>query len=415
MLIALSGSAQGEGYSFKQYLSYFPEWKEKSITEDVFVNPVSSDICDILGNDSIKSGYKVSNSKYIVVYYWKVAKFYDGQAMDYMLCTYTPKGKLIDSLTCGRLTQPDCEIDEPLYYFHLTSSGSRSSFRATQYISVDSCDLDKGECRWMATEYLVRIQENGKILRTKEKEYPTLVFGSCRRQYPESLFVGNKTIPINEHWLIVPQEITKKEFVRDSKNSVNVLAEPIPYNSLAPSWKLNANRLASRSVSDIPTQAFHYKELGLTEIRFPQGFYMKSYMVPDHGQFDISVDSVLLHSESRAFSPIGVFAGEESHDSDFYAAITFYAYDKEKQTMVPLFQYEDYRFFAEDGLKMYWINPRELVVAGYSQGNGVNWGNYVTKDLKPKGTPVYYKLRLVCLGFSYLHSILPEELQTENY
>lgn len=415
LLIALGSNAQGGRHSFKEYLSYFPEWDENSITEDVFVNPISSDICDILGNDNIKSGYRVSTSKYIAVYYWKVAKFYDGQAMDYMLCTYTPKGKFIDSLACGRLTQPDCEIDEPWYYFHLTSSDSRSSFRATQYVSVDSCDLDKGESRWMATDYLIRIQENGKILRTKEKVYPTLVFGTCRRQYPESLFVGNKTIPLNEHWLVVPMEITKEEFMVLSEKSVNVQAEPVPYKDLEPSWKWRANRLVSRGVRKEPTQAFHYKQLGLTEIRFPWAYYMKSYMVPDNGQFDISVDSVLLDSESRAFSPIGVYAGEEGQDCDHYAPIVFYAYDKENQAMKPLFRYEDRRFFAEDGLKMFWINPRELIVAGYSQGNGVKWGDYVTKGLKPRGTPVYYKLRLVCLGYSHLQSILPEELQCENY
>ncbi len=172
--------------------------------------------------------------------------------------------------------------------------------------------------------------------------------------------------------------------------------------------------MSSRSVLDIPTQSFSYKELGMTEIRFPQSFYMKSLMVADNGKAATTAAPLLLHSELRAVSPLGIYAGTESMDCDPYTSIFFYAYDKVNQQMKPLFQYKDYRYYADRGGKMYWISPRELVVEGHSKGNGVNYGGYVTKGLKPKDTPVYYRLRLICLPGSYLQSILPEELQQED-
>lgn len=128
----------------------------------------------------------------------------------------------------------------------------------------------------------------------------------------------------------------------------------------------------------------------MTEIRFPQSFYMKSLMVADNGKAATTADTLLLHSELRAVSPLGIYAGTESMDCDPYTSIFFYAYDKVNQQMKPLFQYKDYRYYVDKGGKMYWISPRELVVEGHSKGNGVNYVGYVTKGLKPKDTPVYY-------------------------
>lgn len=220
----------------------------------------------------------------------------------------------------------------------------------------------------------------------------TLVSANVRNQYPDSLFVGNKTISFGGHWLVVPVEITKGEFDKLSKQSLNLQAKSVNYGKLSSSWKKSINQLVSTSVFDKPIQVFRYPKLGLTEVRFPQGLYIKSCMGMDNGK----LDSVQLYSYSRALSPIGIYAGEESQDCDFYASVDFYAYDKVRQTMKPLFRYEDRRFFSEGGLEMYWINSSELVVAGYSKGNGTNWGDYVTKGLKPKNTPVYYKWRLIC-------------------
>lgn len=437
LLTVLSCAAKGNEETFRQFISYCPEWRETNLDDSIFarrevyapneilrkVIPFDANTIEVgVNQDSlaieegiawIRLGHRVTTPNFIAVFAQRGCDCNNQLATDFKLYTFTKEGRFIDSLICGRNVLSMEENDSPEYYFHITSSDSRSSFHTTQYISTGKCDMAKGESKWVATDYEIRIQEDGQITKTKGKNYPTVVYGKYSRQYPDSIFAGNKTIPLGEHWLVAPQEITKEEFLKLIEKSLNLQAEPSPYKNVSPKWKKIAKRLASRSVLDIPTQSFSYKELGMKEIRFPQGFYMKSLMMADNGKADTAADS-LLHSESRAVSPIGIYAGTESMDCDPYTSIFFYAYDKAHLQMKPLFQYKDYRYYADRGGKMYWISPRELVIEGRSKGNGVNYGDYMTKGLKPKDTPIYYRLRLICLPGSYLQSILPEELQQED-
>lgn len=365
LFVAFSGYSQDKEDVFQKYLSCFTEWRDLKITDSIFARPDGDIPKDVLlkvipfrANDDhamqenhdslalvsglawLNAGYRIISPNYIAMFALSVTDCNNQMIIDRKLYTFTKEGNFIDSLTCGRCTQAMCETEEPQYFFRITSSNSNTSFRATQYVSIDSCDMDKGEERWKATDYEICILLNGKISKTIERTYSTLVYGNARNQYPDSIFVGNKTLPLEEDWLVVPVEITYEEFDKLSKHSVNLQAKPI--------------------------------------------------------------------------SPDGIYVGEENQDCDFFASMVFYAFGKPNQAMKPLFRYEDRRFFSECGLKMYWINSRELAVAGYSVGNGINWGDYVTKGLKPRNTPVYYKLKLICLPGSYLQSVLPKNLQRDE-
>lgn len=74
----------------------------------------------------------------------------------------------------------------------------------------------------------------------------------------------------------------------------------------------------------VPIEAFYYKDLKRTEIRFPQAAEVKSYLVDSAGK----IDSMLMDSEILAVSPLLTFAGKVRQDSDQFMSIFFFQLDK---------------------------------------------------------------------------------------
>lgn len=261
---------------------------------------------------STKWKENVTTDKYIAVFATQKDTDEYKSTSDYLLLTFTPKGKLIDSLTCGKEVLYNNESDETFYRFLVKPNASRSVFGVTQYASTDSCDMDKGESRWRAIDYRIAISEKGKVSKVKEKTYDVLSFGNDKMLYPDSIFKGNKTTSLGEQWLIAPIEITKDEFTELSKRSINLNSE-------------------QRSVNQVLAG---------------------------------KIDTTLMDSEILAVSPLFTIAGKVRQDCDLFMSIVFYQLDKDTGKVKPLFHYEDHRFCGELDSNIYWIGPKELIVSG---------------------------------------------------
>lgn len=366
-ILSVGCGAKGNVDLFQKYFSHSPKWKE-NVTTDKYIA--------VFATQTSKEEYKTSN--------------------DYLLLTFTQKGKLIDSLTCGREVFFDKESDETMYRFLVKPDNSRTEFGVTQYASTDSCDMDKGESRWRAIDYRIRIAGNGKISKVKENAYDALDYGNVKMLYPDSLFKNNKTTPLGEDWLVIPMQISKEEFEELSKKSINLKREPRSIDQVPAAWKKLAEAVGTNAVDEdyVPIEAFYYKDLKRTEIRFPQATEVKSYLVDSAGK----IDSMLMDSEILAVSPLLTFAGKVRQDCDQFMSIFFFQLDKNTGKVKTLAHYEDHRFCGELDCKLYWISPKELIVCG-------------TPKLSYPNGSVYYKLRLICLAGSYLNSATPEEMQ----
>lgn len=184
--------AQSKADIFRDFLSYYPEWEGNQIADSIFARADGNIPTDVLlkiipfrANDDnekenqdslalddgvawMKVGYRITTPRYIAVFALRSSDCNNQLVSDYKLYTFTKDGNLIDSLTCGRYTQPMGETNELEYKFHIMSSESRSSFKAAQYVCKGQDSLEKkGDDSWNAVNYRVAIRKNGKIFKSR--------------------------------------------------------------------------------------------------------------------------------------------------------------------------------------------------------------------------------------------------------
>ena len=224
---------------------------------------------------------------------------------------------------------------------------------------------------------------------------------------------GYSTFSADNRIVIVPEEITKKEYERLLTDKYTLHPVAIDTNSalyaeLDSLSRPNAKRLylmrgytpddemlqEIRGESEIKADSiFYFPETKQYEFMMWVPLTTVSFMMTEDG----IVDTTFMQSETSTYGTNRIFVGQEGHDCDFTGSLWFYRYDKQNHHMVPLCHYLDYRWNEECyGFKLCWISDTELLVSACSNGNS-QWGyagGYKPTALAPHSTPVYYKLTI---------------------
>ena len=224
---------------------------------------------------------------------------------------------------------------------------------------------------------------------------------------------GYSTFSADNRIVIIPEEITKKEYERLLTDKYTLHSVAIDTNSALYAELDSLSRLNARQLYLM--RGYTPDDEMLQEIRgddvikadsisyFPETkqyeFMMwvplstVSFMMTE----DRIIDTTFMQSETSTYGTNRIFVGQEGHDCDFHGSLWFYRYDEENHHMVPLCHYLDYRWNEECyGFSLCWISDNELLVSACSDGNS-QWGyagGYKPTTLAPHGTPVYYKLTI---------------------
>ena len=224
---------------------------------------------------------------------------------------------------------------------------------------------------------------------------------------------GFSTFSADNRIVIVPEEITKKEYDRLLTDKYTLHPVAIDTNSalyaeLNNLSRPNAKRLylmrgytpddemlqEIRGESEIKADSiFYFPETKQYEFMMWVPLTTVSFMMTEDG----IIDTTFMQSETRTYGTNRIFVGQEGHDCDFTGSLWFYRYDEQNHHMVPLCHYLDYRWNEECyGFSLCWISDNELLVSACSNGNS-QWGyagGYKPTTLAPHGTSVYYKLTI---------------------
>ena len=224
---------------------------------------------------------------------------------------------------------------------------------------------------------------------------------------------GFSTFSADNRIVIVPEEITKKEYERllTDKSTLHPVAidtNSALYAELDSLSRPNARHLylmrgytpydemlqEIRGESEIKADSiFYFPETKQYEFMMWVPLSTVSFMMTEDG----IIDTTFMQSETRTYGTNRIFVGQEGHDCDFTGSLWFYRYDEQNHHMVPLCHYLDYRWNEECyGFSLCWISDNELLVSACSNGNS-QWGyagGYKPTTLAPHGTPVYYKLTI---------------------
>ena len=224
---------------------------------------------------------------------------------------------------------------------------------------------------------------------------------------------GYSTFSADNRIVIVPEEITKKEYERlltdkYTLHSVAIDTNSALYAELDSLSRPNARHLylmrgytpydemlqEIREDDEIRADAISYfPETKQYEFMMWVPLTTVSFMMTEDG----IVDTTFMQSETSTYGTNRIFVGQEGHDCDFTGSLWFYRYDEQNHHMVPLCHYLDYRWNEECyGFSLCWISDNELLVSACSNGNS-QWGyagGYKPTTLAPHGTPVYYKLTI---------------------
>ena len=224
---------------------------------------------------------------------------------------------------------------------------------------------------------------------------------------------GYSTFSADNRIVIVPEEITKKEYERLLTDKYTLHPVAIDTNSalyaeLDSLSRPNARHLylmrgytpydemlqEIREDDEIRADAiFYFPETKQYEFMMWVPLTTVSFMMTEDG----IVDTTFMQSETSTYGTNRIFVGQEGQDCDFTGSLWFYRYDEENHHMVPLCHYLDYRWNEECyGFSLCWISDNELLVSACSNGNS-QWGyagGYKPTTLAPHGTPVYYKLTI---------------------
>ena len=224
---------------------------------------------------------------------------------------------------------------------------------------------------------------------------------------------GYSTFSADNCIVIVPEEITKKEYERLLTDKYTLHPVAIDTNSalyaeLDSLSRPNARHLylmrgytpydemlqEIREDDEIRADSiFYFPETKQYEFMMWVPLTTLSFMMTEDG----IIDSTFMQSETSTYGTNRIFVGQEGHDCDFTGSLWFYRYDEQNHHMVPLCHYLDYRWNEECyGFSLCWISDNELLVSACSNGNS-QWGyagGYKPTTLAPHGTPVYYKLTI---------------------
>ena len=225
---------------------------------------------------------------------------------------------------------------------------------------------------------------------------------------------GYSTFSADNRIVIVPEEITKKEYELLLTDKYTLHPVAIDTNSALYAELDSLSRPNARHLylmrGYTPDDEMLQEIRGNEEIRADSIYYFPetkqyefmmwvplstvSFMMTEDG----IVDTTFMQSETRTYGTNRIFVGQEGHDCDFTGSLWFYRYDKQNHHMVPLCHYLDYRWNEECyGFSLCWISDTELLVSACSNGNS-QWGyagGYKPTTLAPHGTPVYYKLTII--------------------
>lgn len=222
---------------------------------------------------------------------------------------------------------------------------------------------------------------------------------------------GYSTFSADNRIVIVPEEITKKEYERLLTDKYILHPVAIDTNSALFAKLDSLSRPNARHFYLMRGYASDDEEIrGESEIKansifyYPEtkqyGFMMwvplttVSFMMTEDG----IIDTTFMQSETSTYGTNLIFVGQEGHDCDFHGSLWFYRYDEQNHHMVPICHYLDYRWNEECyDFNLCWISDNELLVSAASTGNNDQWGwvgGYKPTTLAPHGTPVYYKMTI---------------------
>ena len=225
---------------------------------------------------------------------------------------------------------------------------------------------------------------------------------------------GYSTFSADNRIVIVPEEITKKEYERLLTEKYTLYPVAIDTNSalyaeLDSLSRPNARHLylmrgytpddemlqEIRGDDEIKADAISYfPETKQYEFMMWVPLTTVSFMMTGDG----IVDTTFMQSETRTYGTNRIFVGQEGHDCDYHGSLWFYRYDEQTHHMIPLCHYKDYRWFEDCyDFNFCWISNNELLLKAASTGNNSEWGwvgGYRPTNLAPHGTPVYYKLTI---------------------
>lgn len=224
---------------------------------------------------------------------------------------------------------------------------------------------------------------------------------------------GYSTFSADNRIVIVPEEITKKEYERLLTDKYTLHPVAIDTNSALYAELDSLSRPNARHLylmrGYTPDDEMLQEIRGESEIKADSIFYFPetkqyefmmwvplttvSFMMTEDG----IVDTTFMQSETRTYGTNRIFVGQEGSDCDFHGSLWFYYYDSSAHHMIPLCHYMDFRWCEEaENYNLCWISENELLVSAASTGNN-EWGwvgGYKPTHLAPHGTPVYYKLTL---------------------
>ena len=224
---------------------------------------------------------------------------------------------------------------------------------------------------------------------------------------------GYSTFSADNRIVIVPEEITKKEYERLLTDKYILHPVAIDTNSALYAKLDSLSRPNARHLylmrGYTPDDEMLQEIRGESEIKADSIFYFPetkqyefmmwvplstvSFMMTEDG----IIDTTFMQSETRTYGTNRIFVGQEGHDCDFTGSLWFYRYDEQNHHVVSLCHYLDYRWNEECyGFSLCWISDNELLVSACSNGNS-QWGyagGYKPTTLAPHGTPVYYKLTI---------------------
>ena len=225
---------------------------------------------------------------------------------------------------------------------------------------------------------------------------------------------GYSTFSADNRIVIVPEEITKKEYERLLTDKYTLHPVAIDTNSALYAELDSLSRPNARHLylmrgytpydemlqeirEDDEIRAdfiFYFPETKQYEFMMWVPLSTLSFMMTEDG----IIDSTFMQSETRTYGTNRIFVGQEGHDCDFHGSLWFYYYDSSAHHMIPLCHYKDYRWHEDaEGFNFCWISDNELLVKAASTGNNSEWGwagGYRPTTLAPRGTPVYYKLTI---------------------
>lgn len=256
----------------------------------------------------------------------------------------------------------------------------------------------------------------------------------CGEAFPVDSINGYATFSTGGRIVVVPEEITQRQYKRLLTDSY--IVKPIEidpnstlYKELAKQGMPTAKWYYTQNDIRFEGQMLIYKECQedgtfkemelllempdmneydfrriiyypeIRQYRMREDLLGRSFMMTEDGV----ADTTFMPEEGACtYGKNGIMVVQQFQGYNWHGSLCFYKYDESSHHLIPLCRYEDYRWSTDcyNDMSLCWISDCELLVSACSMGiieKNPNWppGGYHTSDLAPEGNPVYYKLRLV--------------------